>query len=365
MGDEELNNSTKEDHEESRGAVGGRDDKKKDKSIIKFGKTLAKEFDLKDTTIDILLDNEIDSMSALATLSKDDVLSFNLSLGQKNLLLKCVASLTPADTHAAHESTLSKDARSRQKEVAGLDTTQPPDVRSRATPPQDVRPRTTTPPQDVRPRYAPSDPYQDSTLSTREARDSMHAAMNPPNPATGEFSPNLPISNKQIQAVPRPFQFIEGKKSYGELSLSEHMYASLLILENMLMAGDQNSVAYTRHLSFLALKSSQHFTTESILTYDNAVRSSVDRSGTWPRDSDMHLANCHLIRAYRNKPQKDQPRRSRPPMEGNPLNNRCIRFNTLSCDAGDRCKYDHKCINCNGSHPMSTCKSAQSKPKSQ
>ena len=34
MGDEELNNSTKEDHEESRGAVGGRDDKKKDKSII-------------------------------------------------------------------------------------------------------------------------------------------------------------------------------------------------------------------------------------------------------------------------------------------------------------------------------------------
>ena len=118
MGDEELNNSTKEDHEESRGAVGGRDDKKKDKSIIKFGKTLAKEFDLKDTTIDILLDNEIDSMSALATLSKDDVLSFNLSLGQKNLLLKCVASLTPADTHAAHESTLSKDARSRQKELA-------------------------------------------------------------------------------------------------------------------------------------------------------------------------------------------------------------------------------------------------------
>ena len=188
----------------------------------------------------------------------------------------------------------------------------------------------------------------------------LESTTKPAKKTEGESLPNIPLSAKPANPVPRPLQFIEGKKSYGELSLSEHMYASLLILENMLSTADPGAIAYTRHLSFIALKSSQHFTTESLLAYDNAMRSAVESTGNWPRDSDVHLANCHLVRSFR-APTKPKDRRPRPTGD-NPLNNRCIRYNTGMCEGGDRCRYEHKCITCSGNHPMSSCRVSQPKP---
>ena len=139
------------------------------------------------------------------------------------------------------------------------------------------------------------------------------------------------------------------------------MYGSLLIMENMLLTNYNNMYAYARHLSFMTLKSSQHFTSESILAYDNGVRSIVEATGVWPPSSDSHLANCHLVRTTRPGPVRQKDRRQRTPTD-NPAGNKCIRFNTGTCDSPDRCKYGHKCFSCAGSHPITSCKVP--KPKS-
>lgn len=276
--------------------------KKKEESIPRAFKKLMKDNGIKDKTVDVLVQNDIDSISAISTLSVEDIASLGLTLGQRNLLKKCIENVNSP--------------------ISG-------------------------------PEEGASNSSEIKSTSVKSAKEMLSAAVNPTKQSNGESLPNLPCSVKPSNPVARPMHFIEGKKNYSELSLSEHIYASLLILENMLVAGEPDTIAYTRHLSFLALKSSQHFSTESILTYDNAVRSAVDTSGKWPHDSDVHLANCHLVRSLR-APNKAKDRRSKP--TGNtPQTNICFRFNAGNCESGDRCRYEHKCLTCNGGHPVSSC----------
>ena len=275
--------------------------KKKDESLPCAFKKLMKDNGIKDKTTEILIQNDIDSVNVLSTLSFEDICNLGLSLGQRNLLRKCV--------DATRMGTSSQDSQKQP----------------------------------------------DSGITVAAAKSVIDSATKASKESNGEFLPNIPLGAKPSYPVPRPFQFIEGKKSYGELTLSEHMYGALLILENMLASSDPNAMAYTRHISFLALKSSQQFSSDSILAYDNALRCVVESTGKWPRDSDVHLANCHLVRSTRAFP-KPKDKRSKP-LGDNPLNNRCIRYNTGTCNSGERCRYEHKCITCNGSHPMSSCKS--------
>lgn len=288
--------------------------KKKEDSIPRSFKKLMKENGIKEKTLDVLVENDVDSVGAISTLSHADIESLGLTLGQRNLLKKCVDTVNSSNTGS--EDSDNKPSAGSAGSSAG---------------------------------------------SVKSVKASLDSATNPTSDKQhGESLPNVPVTAKPIHPVPRPLQFIEGKKTYGELSLSELMYASLLILENMLSTADPNATAYTRHLAFLALKSSQNFTTESILTYDNAVRSTVESSGNWSRDSDVHLANCHLVRAFR---PSTKPKDRKPKYTGdNPLNNKCIRYNAGNCDSGDRCRYDHKCMTCSGYHPMTACKTPHPKP---
>ena len=141
--------------------------------------------------------------------------------------------------------------------------------------------------------------------------------------------------------------------------MSEHMYASLLILEIMLVAVEPDNIAYTRHLSFLALKSSQHFSTESILTYNNAVRSVVETCEKWPHGSDVNLANCHLVRSIR-PPFKTKEKRFKQTGDTS-QSNKCFRYNAGNCESGDRCRFEHKCLSFNGERLVSSCRGPQSK----
>ena len=239
--------------------------KKKDESLPHAFKKLIKDYGIKDKTVDILIQNDIDSSGVLATLSMEDIDGLGLSLGQRNLLPKCV----DATKHATGASA-----------------------------------------------EAPR-PQPDSVL-VQAAKEMIESATKT-NETNGELLHNISLGAKPSYPVPRPFQFMEGSKSYGDLTLSEHKYRALLILKNMVASSDPDALVYTRHVSFLALKSSQQFTTESVLAYDNALRCAVESTGKWSRDSNVHLANCHLVRSTRVF-SKSKDKQSRPTGE-NPLNN--------------------------------------------
>ena len=70
----------------------GDTEKKQEKAIAAFTKRLQKEFLLKEKTVAVLLDNEVDSFEALGTLTEDTISSpeFGLSVGQAGLLKKAV-----------------------------------------------------------------------------------------------------------------------------------------------------------------------------------------------------------------------------------------------------------------------------------
>ena len=76
-------------NEDNEGATGGSDKIEVPRAL----KKLAKDFALKDKTIEILMENDIDSILAIKSLSVEDVQELGFSMGQRNLMRNCVASL--------------------------------------------------------------------------------------------------------------------------------------------------------------------------------------------------------------------------------------------------------------------------------
>ena len=314
--------------EEDKGASGGCKprDNKSNKMTSALTKKLSKEFLLKEATIQTLLSNECDSLEAIATLDNDAIDTLGLSLGQKGLVKKMVASLavelSGVKPTRSHDSVLDK-----QPSETLLDGKSSSEL----------------------PRDPVSVDRAKAFMDALTSKDSKDA------PKKSGESLNLPVSDKPNYPMQRPHQFIVGKKHYLDVSLSEFMHGSLLILENMQLSGDHKTQPYIRHLSFLALKSSQGFSTESILNYDNAVRGSVENTGVWPIDSDTHLSNCYLVRALRPKtPRGREGDRDRDREKKGPLSNRCLRYNNGDCNER-KCRFDHKCLICSQNHPMSAC----------
>lgn len=311
---------------EVKGAVGGTKPKSAKQST--FVKKLIKDYNLKEPTVAKLMDNDFDTLEAISTLSLEDIDALNLSMGQRNILRKCVATIKGAPIGVHGPIDVSGD--------------RPPTRRS----------------------IAPSDAQNllESFIKHGDGNDSTTAISNPENQVSGEScSLHLPVTEKPKVNVARPHTFIDSKKTFMDVNLSEFMYGALLIMENMVAMSDPSVPNYLRHISFLALKSSQGFGTEGILAYDNALRNQVERSGRWPKDSDSHLANCHLVKINRQRFQKEKSEK-RP----NPLQNKCLRYNNGDPCMVEKCKYQHKCLLCSGNHAVTACnnQSRQNPPES-
>ena len=167
-------------NEEEQGATGGpsqESGKKVDKGQTSLIKKLSK-YGIKEPTARLLvIENELDSMDGIGTLREEDITELGLTLGQRGLLRKLVVSLNQSTDNG--------------EEKTG--------------------------------------PVASTSMSVTEVKEQL-ADMESP----GECV-HLPVNAKTKINVPRPHEFIEGKKSFAEVSMSELMYGALLILENMIV----------------------------------------------------------------------------------------------------------------------------------
>ena len=169
-------------------------------------------------------------------------------------------------------------------------------------------------------------------------------------------------SGKALTKVPRPYQHIAGedyKRPSEVRSLPELMSGALNILEAAAVekTAPDIIVAMIRHVSFIAQKAAQRYTTESLVAYDDAVRDKVEKnSGIWPMSSDMDLCNrllrVHETTNHRRGAPTSTDRRENTSQDKQP----CIRFNQTECKIS-QCRYEHICLICSEPHAMTTCPS--------
>ena len=77
-------------------------------------------------------------------------------------------------------------------------------------------------------------PVASTSMSVAEVKEQLADIERP-----GECV-HLPVNAKIKIYAPRLHEFIEGKKLFAEVSMSELMYGCLLILENMIVNKDSN-----------------------------------------------------------------------------------------------------------------------------
>ena len=137
--------------------------KKKEESIPRAFKKLLKDNGIKDKTMEILVQNYIDSVSAISTLSIEDKKSLGLTLGQqRNFFQKCVDNVNTTISGTEEDHVNSSEIK---------------------------------------------------TTSFKFAKDMLSTAVNPTKPSHGESLPNIPCSVIPTNPVARPMQFIEGKRA--------------------------------------------------------------------------------------------------------------------------------------------------------
>ena len=172
---------------------------------------------------------------------------------------------------------------------------------------------------------------------------------------------HMPLKELCISKSHRPHEFVDKdfKKSADMKTFAELIYGSTMIMENTIMQGDTTkALSMARHLSFCAQKSLQRYTTESIIAYDDAVRDKVDMAGgIWWEYSDSDLCNRHL-RSSSVPDKRDRPRvnnKSFSPASKSKTTDPCFRFNSTSGCTSSSCRLAHVCLICGEDHAISTC----------
>ena len=280
---------------------------------------LAAAAGLKQAAIDALKAEEFDSLEAIKCMRDEDAASLKLSRGQSCLLQKW-------------RETLNKRTEKSQPPTSSSD---------------------------------------DNSASTSAG---AQASANVEVPA-GELSVllnSLSLQDKpgkNLTKVPRPYQMIIGedyKRASDIKSFAELVSGATVIVENAIENGasDDNILGMCRHLSFIAQKAAQKYTTDSIVQYDDAVRSKIERttSDSWPMTSDMDLCN-RLLRMYMQTDRRKRPQASPAGKKKSDERQVCIRFNQTECK-NSNCRYEHVCLICGETHTMKTCSIKKDKGQS-
>ena len=306
---------------------------------------VARAAGIKDATLDILLKEDFDSIEAVKCLSEDIVRSLGLTRGQSCILLQWVQSIQPKKRlSSALSYALPPPAKDKDKEESDI-ISMLGAVGGTVIPPATDHPSA-------------------GNFITRN--DGSLDGLN------GSYTPHVPLRLADVIKSPRPFEFVDRdfKKSADVKTFADLMYGATIILENAIMGkkGTDISLSMTRHLSFLAQKSAQRYTTESIIQYDDAVRDKVQAlGGKWSPDSDSDLCNRYL-RVATSQPGQNQPTQRPGRMAQGRVENgdnaTCFRFNSAGDGKGcssKNCHLSHVCLLCAEEHSVVNCPSKKGK----
>ena len=288
---------------------------------------LARAAGLKEKTLDILAEHDFDSVDTIRLMSETDLQEVGVSRGQKAVLKQWQISMEPkkkAKGASLHSDPVCADKPS----TSTADVTITED--------------------------------EVTSLMSAVAGISMADGTKDTMDKHSKFLVTPTCSDKSIIKVPRPFEYVDKDfKRPGDITtFAELILGAVIIMENAMIQGNtmDDAISMSRHVSFIAQKSSQRYTTESLILYDDAVRDKVQREGgTWPTQSDTDLCNRHLRQSTSTF--KSGERNSSTPKvyKQATQSTQCFRYNSASGCMAKGCKLSHTCLICNEEHAIEVC----------